>query len=215
MIATPSPWDTEVFGYTVGKIHSDGKRTFSYDVGKLNREKFNVVFVKSDGWVDPYGDIVEAVDHLYDMEFKALEKLYPFGISEMTATSAHMQLAGRAFKDSRFLRDVRLRDHVPEMYYKWLFGKTVWVLKGAEESAFLLPDVDQDGARRISLVAVDERHRGMGVGRLLVSSVLRTEMPATWRVKVSCRNHQAVRFYETVGFRVKNICTAYHIWTDL
>lgn len=211
MIVLPSQWDTEVFGYSVGKLNAGGAQVFPYDIKKAYRDKFHVVFVKSDGWVD-LGEDVKAVDHLYDMEFQALEKIHPFGISEVTATVEHLKLAGRAFQDSRFLRDSRLKNDTADMYARWLSGKTVWVLKGAEDSAFLLPDTDPDGARRVSLVAVDEKHRGTGAGRLLVSSVLRTELSATWRVKVSCRNHQAVRFYETVGFRVKSVHTAFHIW---
>jgi ribosomal protein S18 acetylase RimI-like enzyme len=212
MIVEPSPWDTEVFGYSVGKLNSGERQIFPYDISKLYRDKFHVVFAKSDGWVKTHGDVT-AVDYLYDMEFKAWDRRHPFRISEVTATPEHLKLAGRAFSDSRFLRDPRLKELVPEMYARWIAGKKVWVLKGSENAAFLLPDTDPDGVRRVSLVAVDEDHRGSGIGRLLVSSVMQTELPATWRVKVSCQNYRAIRFYETVGFRIKCIQTAFHIWT--
>lgn len=211
MIATLSSWDTEVFGYKVGVLRLRSPR-FTYDIRKANVEHFDVVFVKADFWMEPDGQI-RALDYLYDMELGA-EVHYQLNrpTSVVTSNVSHLKIAKTAFQDSRFLSDLRLGEMVPEMYEKWLVRKPVHVLNGAEDDAFLLETKDDDGVRRVSLVAVSENSRGMGLGKLLVSSVVRG-CEEKFRVKVSCKNYRAVRFYETLGFRVKSVHTAFHVWT--
>lgn len=211
MIATPSPWDTEVFGYRVGILRAKPP-VFAYDIKTANSGKFDVVFVKSDIWIEPYGN-VEALDHLYDMEMRVGEVSGNGHALKTDASAKHLIIARTAFRDSRFLMDRRLHESASDMYVRWLARKSVYVLNGAEDNAFLLQEQDPDGALRISLVAVNEDFRGMGVGMLLVSAVLSGNPSTVWRVKVSCRNHQAIRFYEKIGFRVKSAHTAFHVWT--
>lgn len=212
MIATLSDWDTEVFGYRVGILRLNSYR-FNYDIRKANVEHFDVVFVKADFWMEPDGQ-VRALDYLYDMELDAKVPYYGHGpISVVTANASHLTIAKTAFQDSRFLLDLRLWEMVPHMYERWLMGKSVYVLNGAEEDAFLLEESDGDKAKRISLVAVKDSLRGTGLGKLLVSSVIRDRDSETIRVKVSCKNYRAVRFYESLGFRVKSVHTAFHVWT--
>jgi ribosomal protein S18 acetylase RimI-like enzyme len=212
MIATLSDWDTEVFGYKVGILRLNSYR-FNYDIRKANVEHFDVVFVKADFWMEPDGQ-VRALDYLYDMELDERAARHPNKLtSVITSNVSHLKIAKTAFQDSRFLSDIRLGEMVPDMYEKWLARKPVHVLDGAEDDAFLFETKDEDGARRISLVAVKDSSRGYGIGRLLVSSVIRNRDSEAFRVKVSCKNHRAVRFYESLGFRVKSVHTAFHVWT--
>lgn len=211
--AIPAPWDSDVFGYRVGLLAAAPADSIEA-IAEANRGLFDVVFVKSEGWGDPGAGAV-AVDYLYDME--RMELPAPSCIKEVLLTplsARHMEIARTAFRDSRFLRDPRLSIKAPEMYSRWLFGKEVHVLEGAIDDAFLLATEDADGVRRISLIAVDERRRGSGTGRALLDGTIRRERPATWRVRVSSRNHGAIRFYEGAGFRVRNVRTAFHVWTD-
>ena len=211
MIATLSDWDTELFGYKVGILKLQSQR-FTYDIKKANVEHFDVVFVKADFWMEPDGQ-VRALDYLYDMELDARISCYLSRPTRLVPASvSHLKISKTAFRDSRFLSDPRLWGMVPDMYEKWLVRKQVHVLDGAEDDAFLLETEDEDGAKRVSLVAVNESTRGMGIGKLLVSSVVRGRTEIL-RVKVSCKNHRAVRFYETLGFRVKSLHTAFHVWT--
>jgi ribosomal protein S18 acetylase RimI-like enzyme len=208
MIATHSPWDSEVFGYRVGILHAKPP-AHAYDIRNANKGKFDVVFVKFDVWVDPDGS-VDALDYLYDMERLAVNAGESLLVSKVVSNAKHLSIARTSFQDSRFLRDPKLRQSVPYMYTTWLGLKEVYVLREDGDNAFLLEDKDSDGTSRISLVAVNENSRKRGLGRLLASCVLWTS-PA-WRVKVSCRNYQAIRFYENLGFRTESVHTAFHVW---
>jgi GNAT superfamily N-acetyltransferase len=215
IVAAASQWDSEVFGIKVGVLITEPPVAVD-DVRNANRGVFDVVFVKAGGWVDPDG-FAAAVDHLYDMETPAPQpRLSGFtGRAVLSpARPRHLEIARTAFHDSRFLRDGRLRESAPELYVRWVSGRTLHVLDGRPDDAFLLAARDDDGARRIALIAVDEDRRGAGMGDALLAGALSLEPPALWRVRVSVRNHRAVRFYESAGFRVSGVSTAFHVWTE-
>jgi GNAT superfamily N-acetyltransferase len=216
IVAAASKWDSEVFGIKVGVLITEAPVAVE-DVRNANRGVFDVVFVKAGGWVDPDG-LAAAVDHLYDMEIEAPRPRPRVRILARALLSPprprHLEIARTAFSDSRFLRDGRLREMAPGLYSRWVSGKMLHVLDGHADDAFLLASRDADGARRIALVAVDDARRGAGIGDALLAGALSLEPPALWRVRVSVRNHRAVRFYESAGFRVSGVSTAFHVWTE-
>jgi GNAT superfamily N-acetyltransferase len=211
MIATHSQMYSDVFDFKVGVLETKPP-IYAYDVKSNNKGHFDVVFVKSDSWVDPHGDVT-ALDYLYDMEFEPGHKITKPTTSYQVSDFEHVKIAQTAFKDSRFLRDHMLHQNVERMFSGWISRKMVHVFGGAPLDAFLYENSDEDGARRISLLAVKDSCRGTGLGKLLVNGVLDTAPVSLWRVKVSCRNHRALRFYESIGFQVKSVSTAFHVWT--
>jgi ribosomal protein S18 acetylase RimI-like enzyme len=184
------------------------------EIRSVNAGFFDVVFVKCAGWVDPTEAVV-ALDHLYDMEIKVAMPR-----SELAAVSAisfpgkkHIEIAAEAFGDSRFLKDHRLANKSGSRYTKWLSEHNTYVPTEAPDRAFLVAQDDADGGRRISLIAVSDECRGTGIGARLVLGVFAMEpTKRVWRVKVSARNHRAIRFYERLGFRMKSVETVYHVW---
>lgn len=208
--AAASEWDSDVFGVRVGLLAARQP----LDPAAIRREngaRFDVVFVRCGGWADP-GAGAEALDHQYDMELRA-SAAPPAPLAPLSAPGPrHLELARTAFHDSRFLRDPRLAARAPDLYARWVSGKRVHVLEAAPDDAFLLPARDEDGARRVSLVAVDERRRGTGAGRALMAGALQHDPFSPWRVMVSARNHRAIRFYEGLGFMVRAVRTVFHVW---
>jgi GNAT superfamily N-acetyltransferase len=215
--ATPSPWDSAVFERRVGLLKGDELAPIE-DIAKDGSGKFDVIFAQSPKWIEfpslhpePPG-----LDYLYDMELGVHGHATAFNdVVSVHSNANHVRIAKTAFPDSRFLRDSRLAQHTPNMYEQWmgLGRKSVFVIANTPDDGFLLEGRDDDGALRISLIAVSEDCRGSGAGRFLVSGVL-GRWPGTWRVKVSARNHRAIRFYEKIGFRVKEVWTAFHVWPE-
>jgi ribosomal protein S18 acetylase RimI-like enzyme len=207
-----STWDTDLFNYVVGTLNLGVLPRISRILE--DNEKFDVIFVKIPGWVDvPYG--VEALDYRYDMELadssREAEK-YPVKVIESAFTD-HLELAGRAFIDSRFNFDRRLKSRAYEVYSRWLANAhTIYTLTSHPKDAFVAVE-DDDGARRIALIAVSEKLRSTRLGQTLVRGMFGVEKKKTWRVRVSAKNYRAIRFYETLGFRMKDVSTAFHVWT--
>lgn len=211
--AVYSEWDSQVFKCSVAKMYLGEKEQVSeFQIAEEGR-RFDVVFVSTRRWMDflfsPPG-----LDHLYDME---LISLLPAVLATgktmlMGATDRHREIARKSFTDSRFLFDQQLKPYAQDLYARWVTGGQVHVVTEEPDDAFLITKRDVDGSSRISLVAVDEKFRGAGVGGQLIQDVIE-KSPGTWRVKVSARNHRAIRFYEKLGFRVKDTWTAFHVWT--
>lgn len=212
--ATPSPWDSEVLNVRVGLLGEWGPGWTAEAVREENRVEFDVVFVRADGWVDPPAGSA-AEDHLYDMEatpgdFRSPEVLTLLG----TPSAALLSVAASAFEDGRFHRDPRLRERAGLLYRKWCLDAAgrMLVLRGRED-ALLVEGRDGDGAFRIDLVAVGGEARGSGAGSDLVRGAMgRPGARGVWRVRASCRNWRAVRFYGKLGFVVRAARTAFHIW---
>jgi ribosomal protein S18 acetylase RimI-like enzyme len=212
-LAHPSPWESDVLGVRVGSL-SSADAPDSDIIREENQGTFDVVFVSCPKWVDPQEDCV-AVDHLYDMEISVPDKLDSLcdDIPLVAPGSRHIQIAKTSTVESRFSRDPLLSGRRHERFVRWLTDHQVYVPADLPDSAFLVPTEDDDGARRISLIMVDEGSRGIGVGTQLVRRAF-SALPGagTWRVKVSARNLHAIRFYETIGFRVKRVGTVFHVW---
>jgi len=213
--AKPSSWDSDLFGYRVGLLDVQDIPSIEA-IAEANRTRFDVVFVKSRSWVEPCSGVV-AVDHLYDMEIRldqGEEYHSARPVTLFSPRSKHFELARTAFHDSRFFRDPKLISRTSELYVRWISNRQVWTLDKAPDDGFLLTEVDEDGAGRIALVAVNEQCRRKGTGRLLMISAVAKSKLEIWRVKVSVRNYRAVRCYETLGFLVKSVETAFHVWTN-
>lgn len=216
--ATLSQWDTDLWGYKVGHLYVPQGTIPTAYVIDANQDNFDVVFVKAKGWHEEKKGRV-AVDWRFDMELlhppqKILGE--PAVVSLEGPLAAHMEIARTAFIDSRFLRDPMIAEKVPELYRRWLMAAEgqLWALDGQQkEDGFLVQTYDEDKTPRISLIGVAEKYRGLGLGERLALGVMnRFESAKAWRVTVAVRNWRAIRFYEGMGFRVKEVTTAFHIW---
>ena len=212
LMALPSSWSSEVFGVRVGTL--DLLELPSIEkVKSKNKGLFDVVFIKCQGWQDVDG--VVALDYLYDMERTVIpeEGKKPEVLKVQTAAGPRLAIAAEAFSDSRFLRDSELKSKASKMYVRWVVENLSYVLWNTPNVGFLVPSKDPDGANRISLLAISKEVRRAGIGKLLTAGVFAKE-PGFWRVRVASRNISAIRFYETVGFRMKSVTTAFHVWMD-
>ena len=211
-VAVYSKGDSEVFGYEVATMYVGERDQLSQ--GKIAEDggRFDVVFVATKRWLD-FPSLISppALDHLYDMELDGAVRSSDATTILASPSVRHLEIARMGFRDSRFLRDPLLEKKAGDVYVRWVSSARVHVVANDVDSAFLLTKRDVDGAARISLVAVDECRRGLGIGEALVRSVI-GKSPGIWKVKVSVRNHRAIRFYEKVGFLVKDAWTAFHVW---
>jgi GNAT superfamily N-acetyltransferase len=211
--ASRSDWDSEVFGCRVGLLSLKDRPCLKTVIQEENRADYDVVFVKADGWQSPPG--AAAIDQLYEMDFSGPPAPADAPVVELhSPRPAHLAISRGAFVDSRFSRDPRLSRKTSELYEKWLSGNgTIYSLDALADDAFMVMGIDPPGIGRIALLATCESGRGSGLGTALVRGVLaRRQDLKTWRVRVSTRNVRAIRFYESLGFRVKWVQTAFHIW---
>ncbi len=214
VLATPSAWESDVLGVRVGTLSTNNTLIPEEVIRAENKDRFDVVFVKYDGWMNPSGSVV-ALDHLYEMEAEVFaEKPKTLCVSLMCFPGRrHIEIAMQAFPDSRFLKDPRLSKKSSDRYVRWLSENQAYIPTEAPDDAFLVTQSDPDGAGRISLIAVAPDRRSSGLGTRLVNGVFEVEHTKTvWRVRVSAENGKAIRFYKRLGFSMKSVSTIFHIW---
>lgn len=216
--ATFSPWDSELFKCKVGKLEVTAGVVPADFVREANEGDFDVVFVRAQGWHEEKKGRV-ALDWRYEMELphpphKTMGE--PSVIALQAPLASHLQIAEIAFVDSRFYRDPLLAEKAPELYRRWLMNQQaqLWALEGNQkEDGFLITTVDHDDVPRISLIGVAAKYRGLGLGERLAIGVMdRFENAKAFRVTVAVRNWRAIRFYEGLGFRVKDLTSVFHVW---
>ena len=124
---------------------------------------------------------------------------------------------------SRFKIDSHFRSNEFErLYTEWIeksvrkeISDEVMVYRiGAEIKGFVTIKV-RNNTGTIGLIAVDENERGKSIGKKLMSAA----MHFCWmnnahmtEVATQKANENACRFYESIGFKVKNIVNVYHLW---
>jgi len=212
-LATLSVWESDVLGVRVGTISPDKVPPVDA-IRSENRGLFDVVFVSCPKWVEQRSGRV-AIDYLYDMEMSVSEELTKAApASRLVYPGVKLiEVVRSSVIESRFLRDPKLLMKSQDRYIRWLSGHQAYVPEDYPNSAFMVPVDDADGARRISLIAVHMISRGGGIGTRLVMGAFAAEPDKKiWRVRVSARNRRALRFYETIGFRVKDVSTVFNVW---
>ena len=133
-------------------------------------------------------------------------------------------LARTSHRDSRFYFDGHFDRQLCDLLFEtWIerscrgWARTVLVgVVDGEVAGYLTCHVDDPARGRIGLIAVAPAYRGVGLGRLLISSA------RAWFVASGCRvvdvvtqgrNVAAQRLYQACGFRTSALDLWFHWWS--
>jgi len=230
-------WDSGFFGYRVCSIRPNGLRKGDLDnlVEELRGNGTRLLYC----FVDPgdtissetieasSGKLVDSKVTYFKTVPETLDFEQPGSISAYESKDPSPELVRLALESgvsSRFRLDPNFRNNEFERMY------TEWIVKSVrkEISDLVLVYHDDDGAEKgfvtlkisggtgtIGLIAVDENTRGKSVGKKLMNSVLlylHDRNIKIAEVATQKDNHQACRFYEAIGFGVKDVINVYHLW---
>lgn len=216
------PWDTEFFGFRVGRLHADA---LTHSVASEAREWCRshqvscLYFLGSTNSPEtPEG--FRCVDEraTYAWESRSPEEISPsvrpFETEDLEELEA---IARRSHRDTRFYADPLFdRKRCDELYATWIRRSC----EGWADAVFVCFDENRTAgyitcrANSIGLVAVAECAQGRGLGRQLVRAAQRyfwTKGVARVEVVTQGRNHAARRLYERCGFREKSTQRWYHL----
>ena len=231
----PLPFDTELFGYRVGRVRLDGPpppavaaalRTAAADGG------FRLLYLFWDGDSRPAGESPGLVPVGGKREFSADATDPPPtpapAVRCTTETAPLRELAAESGRHSRFFLDPGFRHgEFRRLYDRWL--RTCFDGTGRAECFAAGDPVDPDGfvtlernaaepgALRIGLLAVHPRARRRGVGTGLVAFARRTAADNGFgRLLVATQtgNAAATAFYLRSGFRPVSTVSVAHLWID-
>ncbi len=218
-------WDTDFFGYPVGRINTS--ETF-FKKNTVELDNFRLVYLFSDKVLEITDSNILEVD-IKTTLVKRIEKneLYPFheSISEYSGgqDTKMKSLALESGKYSRFKTDKNfINNEFIKLYSKWIEDSITKVI--ADKLIVFSEKTDIEGFvtlkfntnyAEIGLIAVDENSRGKGIALALLNAAFKLTQSQglnSIRIVTQFNNTPAMKLYHKAGLITENKQYVYHIW---
>lgn len=204
-IITRLPWDSEFFGFTIGRLSTAPSLE---DLEEARAVGYRCLYY--------FGDHAghDPIEIRIDFLWRGEARDDPIVKATKADLDQLLPIVAGAFSGSRFSADPGFEpDRVTELYETWLRnsfeGFADCVLTDPTRQSFVTV-THEGGCARIGLIAVAESARGKGLGRQLVKSV--QSLGAAVRVATQSHNVVGRRLYEACGFRLDTLTPIHHYW---
>lgn len=229
------PWDSEFFGFRIGRLKARrltpaSLRTALAWAG-MERIRCAYFFAEADcprtlslaheggfRFVDVRMEL--SMDICPPAEPPASNGFRPANSADLPAIQS---LSRISHHDTRFFKDTNFPpERAADLYAEWIGRdfkfQRIFIVTGAENriAGYITCQVDKDPTvGRIGLIAVAERERRHGLGRVLLAGALH------WFQQTGCRqvrvvtqasNVPAQRVYQSLGFRTAETQATFHRW---
>lgn len=219
------PWDSENFGFKVGKFKINDLKCFSWNsfYKEVQANSYKLVYLISPIKLD--------IDAFYDCKLTyhkikgstSLEKnSHIFSYKGKTLSNQLFNLAFESGKYSRYYLDDQFpNDKFKLLYGKWLdnslrtdYASDVLVYMIKDKAVGLLTYKISDKQSSIGIIATESDCQGHGIGASLMKhyEAILPKSIETLNVVTQGVNHVARNFYEKFGYTIAESCYVYHIW---
>jgi len=216
-------WDTDFFGYSVGKIEVQDKDFLpSFD------SHFRLIYVFSKNKIDELehslvdrkATFVCSIKQFSEVNRKM--QIEPFDpvrhdYNELIGLTLESGVYSRFFVDENFVNG-----EYEKLYTRWidnsitgLFPFTVYVAIANGKLVGFITLSNKEGLADIGLLAVSKEARGKGVATELITYVKNIAYENglnTMQVVTQLDNSPAIKLYESQGFILNELVYIYHIW---
>jgi dTDP-4-amino-4,6-dideoxy-D-galactose acyltransferase len=221
-------WDTDFFGYNVGKVLVDNNVLNDKILANNN---YRLLYLYSNVALDK--EVIlryklfladEKTDLIAQVSDLTFDKATNDSISELFSIDQNLlDLTFQSGHYSRFKIDPNFMNNEFEKLY------TVWIEQSINHSiaekvlGFVVDNVTvgfitialKNNVYDIGLIAVDSTHRSLKIGRQLLEYVFRyasSNKVNTITVTTQMQNQGALKFYLQNGFLVNRTTFIYHLW---
>lgn len=225
-------WDSNFFGYEVGKISICSSLLLKEKKVEILNTDFELLYLESDEYLgeNEFGKCYTKVTYVREINNKAtcniLDATYKATKYTGNLTPQLLDLTYQSGEFSRFKIDEKFSNCEYERLYKmWienslngLSADSVIVVKNTESKilAFVTVKLENDKSK-IGLIAVDQSSRGLGLGTILIEGASHySVINKCTRIFVSTQieNKMACSFYEKNGFEKFETKYIYHLWRN-
>jgi len=231
-------WDSAFFGFKTAMLSSDHYLSaelcrnlqklkeqnyrLAYLFGDPNDKETNKTAMRQGGiLVDEKVTFLIKLKETGEYSNESEIKVYPV----ISPGPDLIKLAIESGEYSRFKMDKRIPEgKFEELYTQWITNSTlrqnaeeVYVYKAGGAIKGMITANRKGITGNIGLIAVDTAFKGLGIGKTLVSRVLkycRDNHLENLTVVTQMANKSACRFYESLGFKIMGIKNVYHFWIE-
>lgn len=219
-------WDSDFFGYKVGKINV--KDELNYNIDLINFDDYKLVYLFSKFKLQNFDSIL--LDEKVILNLNLIDQNIENDnniVSEFKDFSKFPQLLDLAFQSgvySRFKKDINfVNNEFERLYIKWITNSVVdkkslvvFIYELDDKIlGFVTVDKKSDAHASIGLIAVELNSRGQGIGVKLLNQVKRYLLNNGFQ-KLSLvtqgDNIPALKLYQKAGFYIEESSFTYHIW---
>ncbi len=223
-------WDSDFFGYKIGRINISKKEIFIFSQFKKLSNDFKLIYVFSDKIIKNkhlklVDQKVTLSQELFDMNCPKLtdENIHSFN-KDIHCYRQLKELVLTSGVYSRFNVDGGFNNNEYEkLYHEWIKNliedkKTIDIIIYVENDEILgfttIKGID-DNLADIGLVAVSQKARGKGVGTKLINNSKRIAFANGFdfiQVVTQKNNLPAIKLYEKCNFKSQKLIYIYHFW---
>lgn len=227
------PWDSEFFGFNVGRLMLESTtETLDHDTKMLiEKSDYRLIYIFSN--IEQNISLLNSKMeiNLYDTkqtysrnisgmeEFDTISKDYP----KKEASEELIRLAVVSGKFSRFNKDPKIpKSKFEDLYKLWIQRSTrreiasdVLIRELHGELAGFVTLGKKNGRGDIGIIAVDEKFRNLGIGADLVYSACQRSLSLGFKecqVVTQKDNLAAIHLYKKCGFTLEHEEFVYHAW---
>lgn len=219
------PFDSELFGYPVGRVEMAAETSAPYPAEVKARSPFRLTYLFSPIELSHWGNYLVDIKQTYGREVAQIEKItVPVVAFDGANTSKLFELGLASGQFSRFATDPHFKNNEFEKLYE------IWMersLSGELADRILTAKIDGRVAgmvtvrflpnhmAKIGLIAVDEHFRGKGVGRSLVLAAYQAGFENGARVlevDTQGQNEPACALYKACNMALLRTVYVYHLW---
>jgi dTDP-4-amino-4,6-dideoxy-D-galactose acyltransferase len=216
------PWDSEFFGFPVGKLSVDSNSSLSEI--KKSIDGFEVCYVFSafplENDINTFQD-EKVIFQICLNDLKQItENPIVFGLQQDFEKLVPLALASGEF--SRFRMDPKFALFFERLYTEWLakslnrvIADEVLVYQKENRHAGFITFKRNTENVEIGLIAIDKDFRGQGIGSSLINAAFNYTSFDGFRhltVATQRRNEGAINFYKKNGFTEVGSTFVYHLW---
>lgn len=218
-------WDSEFFGFTVGRkdLAEDERADYDALVAEAKNTGVHLLYLFSPVPLENFPVAPVDVKLVYSADIDTSAALFPQCEVLKKPEPKVYELAYRSGRYSRFFTDPAIgAGKFREMYGIWVdnsfsgdMGDKVFVRRVEGEIAGFVTLSLHGDSGSIGLIAVDENYGRKGIGSALVNCCKRTLFDAGLsRLDVATQqaNAEACAFYEKNGFAISRTSCIYHLW---
>ena len=221
-------WDSDFFGYEVGKLEIVDIINFNFDVFKNEAKKFKLVCVFSNlelnvlnfELVDKKVVFHQEISQVAEMKNVIIESFdkNKHDFNQLKRLALDSGIHSRFFIDKNFKNNEYLK-----LYSRWIENSVdrkmsfdvLVALNNEEIIGFTTLNKKSELLSDIGLVAVSELSRGLGVGKKIINESIRKAKNAGFKeiqVVTQLTNVAAVNLYKSTNFKEQKITNIYHFW---